>query len=185
MKAIAIPIVLSAFVLCIGCQEQKAPLTDAASREIVDSATYILQRLFDAQNKDFKFDSATIALFKHYHSNDPDIRHIAHGVLYTSVDSMFKQTESSRRFRETVEFFESRPDRYDAVVLSRDAVSITIPSHWKMKVRGRPEYAGTEVLSFLLQKRKGRWMIIQSHVSDPRICEAMAALMPGESDEEK
>lgn len=178
MKTTNFLIIFSSLSLCIACQKQTANLTDEETKAIIDSTTYIAKVLLDAQNKDPKFSPSTVSLFKHYFSHDKDIRHIQHGNLFTSVDSMFARTESNAAFSETIEYIELKPDRYDAVVLSRDAVSITIPNQWKMKVKGRPEYAGKEVLSMLFQKRNGRWLIIQSHISDPNICEAMAALMP-------
>lgn len=185
MKTIKLLIIVLVFALCLACQKQPAPLTDKETQQVIDSTTYIIQTLMDTQSGDPKFGPSTIAIFRHYHANDPDIRHIGHGVLQTSLDSMFNPTEASVIFRETVELFETKPDRFDVVVLSRDAASVTVPTHWKMKVKGVPEYAGTEMLSFILQKRKGRWLIIQSHISDPNICEALATLMPKPDDGKK
>lgn len=170
-------------VLLIACQKKATSLTDNETKEIIDSTTYIIQAILNAQMKDPQLSPLTLSFFKHYFSHDPDVRHIQHGRLFTSVDSMFAPTESNAAFSETIEYIELKPDSYDAVVLSKDAVSITVPNQWKMKVKGRPEYAGKEVLSFLFQKRNGRWLIIQSHISDPNICEAMAALGPSPNEQ--
>ena len=178
MKTFKFPILLFSLALGMACQKQETSLTDKERKEIVDSTSYIIQAILHAQMKDPKLSPSTVSFLKHYFSNTPDVRHIHHGNMYTSVDSMFIPTESSTAFSETIEYIEFKPTSYDAVILSKDAVSITVPNQWKMKVKGRPEYTGKEVLSFIFQRRNGRWLIIQSHISDPDICAAMAALMP-------
>jgi uncharacterized membrane protein YvbJ len=182
MKSVYSIIILSGIMILFSCQKQSNSLTDEESKLIIDSTTQIIQELIDADNKNFKFDSSTIALMKRYYSADPDIRHIGHGLLMTSLNAMIDSMLSYSSFRETVEYFEEKPESIDVVVLSSNAVSITVPCQWKMKVIGLPEYNGKEVMSFILQKRNGRWMIIQSHISDPNICEAMAALLPPKSE---
>jgi uncharacterized membrane protein YvbJ len=182
MKPVYSILLLSGIMALFSCQKQSDSLTAEENKLIIDSTTQIIQKLIDADNKNFKFDSSSIALIKSYYSADPDIRHIGHGRLITSLNAMIDSMAKYSGFRETVEYFEEKPDRMDVVILSSNAVSITVPCEWKMKVIGLPEYNGTEVMSFILQKRDGRWMIIQSHISDPNICEAIAALMPPKSE---
>jgi hypothetical protein len=184
MKAIYPILIVSGLMTLASCQKQSVALTDEERKLIVDSTTQIIKESIDESSKHFKKIDSSITLLRRYNSADPDVRHIGHGVLFTSlnqlIDSML--TEGNVKFKETVEIFEEKPDRIDVQVLSREIVSITVPCQWKMKVIGLREYNGKEVMSFIMQKRKGKWMIVQSHISDPNLCEAIAALTPPNTD---
>jgi len=81
-------------------------------------------------------------------------------------------------FHPLFESLVNTPDAWDMIVLSSDAVAITMPLHSSFKPKGLPEYKAQGVWTGVVQRRSGKWTIIQSHESWVNPEQVMAALMP-------
>lgn len=69
-------------------------------------------------------------------------------------------------------------DAWHMTVLGTDVVAITIPLHFIFKPKGLPEYTAQGVWSGIVQRRGGKWTIIQSHESWLNPEQVMAAFVP-------
>jgi ketosteroid isomerase-like protein len=169
MKTPLFAVTLLAFaIFAFSCQPQPTTLTDTQKAAVADSAKAVVQLMLANANKlDF------VAYFNHY-SADPDSRYIENGSLYPSLEAMKKNYADNLSF----ESLNNTPDTWDMIVLSSDAVVITMPFHFSFKPKGLPEYKAQGVWTGVVQRRSGKWAIIQSHESwiDPE--KVMAALMP-------
>jgi len=170
MKTPLFALTLLAFaILAFSCQPQPTTLTDTQKAAIADSAKTVVQLMLANANKlDF------VAYFNHY-SADPDGRYIENGSLYPSLEAMKKNYADSSPLYESLN---CTPDAWDMIVPSSDAVVITMPFHFSFKPKGLPEYKAQGVWTGVVQRRSGKWAIIQSHESwiDPE--KVMAALLP-------
>lgn len=180
MNAFNSVLVASGLMLLVSCQKESSSLTDEQKKIVVDSTTQVVQKVMESLSRDFKDPKSMASTLNLYFSPDDDARHTSNGLLFASLSALTDsiQSKTLATFRSNIELFEETPDRVDVSVLSKDVAAITVPAHYKVKAKGLPEYNGQEVLSFLMQKRNGRWLVIQSHVSDVDLCKAMAALMP-------
>ena len=91
------------------------------------------------------------------YSNDPDARFIENGVLAPSLDAL------KREYAElgpTLEFLENKVDSETVLVLAEDGAAVTVPVHFRIKAKGRPEYAGQYVWSVIVQRRNGTWQLV-------------------------
>jgi len=156
-------------LLAASCQPQPTAFTEAQKAAIADSAKAVVQLMLTHADKlDF------VAYFNDY-SPDPDARYIENGLLYPSLDAMKKAYAD---FKPLFESLKNKPEAWDMIVLSSDAVVITMPSHFNFKPKGLPEYRGQYVWTGVVQRRNGKWAIIQSHESWLNPEQVMAALMP-------
>jgi hypothetical protein len=170
MKSSYICLAAIAFALLeFSCQNQPAPFTEAQKAAIADSARAVVQAMLANANKlDFT------AYFNDY-SADPNARYIENGLLYPSLDAM------KRLYADLNPIFESlqnTPDVWYPTVLGSDAVAITVPLHFSLKPKGLPEFTAQSVWSGIVQRRGGKWTIIQSHESWVNPEQVMAALTP-------
>ena len=163
---------LSTFSL-FSCKEETNNLSEVQKQTIASSAKDVVQKVFESANKlDYK------ASLEHY-SSDPDTRYIDNGSIYPSLDAM---KDAYNQVGPTMELVENKIQRWDMVVLAKDAVSFTLPIQLKLKAKGLPAYEGQFIWSGIVQKRKGKWMIIQSHESWQNYAEVIAALTPKKAD---
>jgi ketosteroid isomerase-like protein len=168
MKTICSLFIVSSALL-ISCQQKPSPFTEEQKNQVADSARQVVQQIIDNSNKlDFK---AALDLY----SNDPDARFIENGTLFASLDVMRK---TYSEMGPMLELLENKADQWDVLVLSKDAVLVTIPFHFRMKAKGLQEYNGQYLWSGVVQKRGGKWMIVHSHESWLNFAEATAALTP-------
>jgi hypothetical protein len=156
-------------LLGFSCQNQPATFTEAQKAAIADSAKAVVQAMLANANKlDF------VAYFNDY-SADPNAWYIENGSLYPSLDAMKK---SYADLNPIFESLQNTPDAWDMTVLGSDAVAITMPLHFSFKPKGLPEFTAQSVWSGIVQRRGGRWTIIQSHESWLNPEQVMAALTP-------
>ena len=148
---------------------QPATLTDAQKSAIADSTKSVLRAvLTNADKLDF---SAALQ----FNSGDADARFIENGVLFPSLDALKKAYAD---IGPIVESLKNNVDAWDIIVLGPDAVSFTVPSHFSIKTKGRPQYNVQCVWSGVVHRRGGTWKIVQSHESWLNAEQAMAAIMP-------
>jgi len=151
------------------CQSPPTTLTEAQKTVIADSAKAVVQlMLTNADKLDF------VAYFDHY-SADKDARYIENGLLYPSLEAMGK---AYAELSPIIESLKVTADAWDMAVLGSDAVAITMPLHFTFKSKGLPEYEARAVWTGIVQRRSGKWTIIQCHESWLNPQEVMAALMP-------
>jgi hypothetical protein len=167
MKTIC-PLIIVGSVLLISCQQKPAPFTEEQKNKVADSARQVVQYIIDNANK-LDFNTAL-----NVYSTDPDAAFIENGTLYTN-DALHKVYAE---MGPTLELLEQRPDRWDILVLAKDAVIVTIPFQFRAKGKGLAEYNGHYAWSGVVQKRNGKWMLVHSHESWQNFAEAMAALTP-------
>jgi hypothetical protein len=187
MKTVYSMLVASGLILLVSCQKESASLTNEQKKMITDSTTQVVQTVLQDLSKNFKDSQSMVASLNLYFSSDDDVRHTANGLLFTSLKALTDSMQSKTRegFISTIEVFEEKADRFDVLVLSKDAAAITVPAHFKIKAKGLPEYNGQEVLSFVVQKRNGKWLVTQSHVSEYELWKAIAALTPPKTEKSK
>ena len=153
----------------MSCQAPPAGLTQSEKDAAATSAKAVVDALFQKWNQ---LDFAGSLTF---YSADPDARFIENGAAFPSLDAMKQQYAE---LGPTLERLENTVDSQTAVVLAEDAVAVTTPVHFRIKAKGRPEYAGQYVWSGIIQRRNGTWQVIQSHESWLNAEQVMAAILP-------
>jgi hypothetical protein len=148
------------FVLVIfafACQPQPTVLTDAQKAAITDSAKSVAQDV--ARGVQTLNGAAVLARC----SSDPDARYLENGFLYSSYgafkDSLYADYAELSPVSHKI-------DMLDVVVLSADAAAITESFHFTVKTKAGDEVKGQGIASIVVQKREGRWQIIQWHESE-------------------
>jgi hypothetical protein len=140
---------------------------------VADSARAVARRIIDNSNKlDFA------AAFQDY-SADADARYVENGMLYPSLEALKK---AYAELTPGLELVANSVDSWDVQILGAEAASVTLPIHLRIKGKGRPEYAGQYVWSGIVQRRGGRWQLVQSHESWPNAEKVFAAIMPAPGD---
>jgi len=176
MKTIFSALIVCGLTLLISCQQQTTSLTENQKSQIADSARQVVQQVLDLCNK-LHFNSAS-----NFYSTDANARFIENGSIFPSLEAMRTAYE---QLGPAIELLENNVDKWDIVILSQDAVSITTPIHFKIKAKGLSEYNGQYVWSGIIRKENGKWTIFQSHESWLNYAEAMAALTPPATEEKK
>ena len=156
-------------VFGLSCQPQPTTLSEAQKAAIADSAKAVVQLMLSYADK-LEFG----AYFSGY-STDADVRCVENGSLYPSLDSMKR---AYAQMQPMLESGHSAPDAWNITVLGTDAVAITMPYHFSVTPKGLPEYKGQGVWSGIVQRRGGKWTIIQSHESWVNPEQVMAAFVP-------
>src|SRR5688572_16164129 len=154
--------------LTLSCKEKLSDLNEAEKTLIIDSATSVVKKVFDYSNK-LEYKTAL-----QFYSEDADARFVDNGTILTLSDLKTAYDQVGP----TMELVENNVERWDAVILGPEAVVFTLPIQLRLKPKDRPEYRGQFIWSGIVQKRNGKWLIVQSHESWLNYAEAVAALMP-------
>jgi len=153
----------------MSCQNQTKSSEKSTNTLAADSAKFVAQKIWEYTNKlDFK------TVFQYY-SNDSDTRYIENGYLFPSLSAL---KESYIQITPNLEYYEISAKSWDMIELNNDAVLVNIPSHAKIKAKDRPEYEFDYVWSAVIQKRRGKWLVVQSHESWINAPEVAAAFTP-------
>jgi hypothetical protein len=168
MKILSISIFLFGFLIFIQSCQRENELTESAKKEIIDSAKFTVQKVFECSNK-LEFMNGL-----NYYSGDYDAYYTNNGTILSLNDLK----ESYGQIGSSVEILENSIDHWNSTVLSKNTVAFTLPIHLRIKLKGIPEYNGQLVWSGIVQKRNGAWMIIQSHESWLNCAEVTTALSP-------
>lgn len=128
---------------------------EAEKNEIVESAKLTVQKVFECSN-DLKFINGL-----DYYSEDSDSYYTNNGQIF----SLRELRKSYSQIGSLVEILENSIDSWNSTVLSKNTVAFSLPIHLRIKLKGIAEYNGQLVWSGIVQKRNGRWLIIQSHES--------------------
>jgi len=156
-------------VTTVGCQSRSDGLTPAQKEAVAASAKSVVDTVFQKSNQlDF---AGALAVY----SNDPDARYIENGVLVPSLEAL---RQEYAELGPTLELVENRIDSESVLVLGEDVAAVTVPVHFRIKAKGRPEYAGQYVWSGIVQRRNGTWRLVQSHESWLHAEQVMAAISP-------
>ena len=159
---------LAVAVLAFSCQPQSSTLTDSQKAAIADSTKALLRSMLASSDKlDFQ---TALQLY----SAEADARYVENGVIFRSLDAMKK---AYAEFAPILESLQNNVDAWDVMVLGADVVSFTLPIHFSIKAKGRPEYKGQCVWSGVVQRRGGTWKMVQTHESWVNPEQAMAAIM--------
>lgn len=138
------------------CQQKPAELTDAQKTAIADSAKAVVQAGVSSINK-LDLSGAFLA-----YSGDPDAKYVEAGVMSSLADMKKSMVDMSMN----LESLDNVVDEWHTVVLGPDAVAITSPFHFTFKMKGKPApFSAKGVWSGVVQRRAGKWMIVQSHES--------------------
>lgn len=170
MKTLFIGMAIIVFALfAFSCQPQPTTLSQAQKAAIADSAKAVVQMMLSNADKlDF------VSCFNGY-ATDADARFVENGSLHPSLDEMKKSYADMKPMFESLH---NTPDSWDVIVLGSDAVVITMPEHFTFKPKGLPEYKAQGVWSGVIQRRGGKWAIVQSHESWVNPEQVMAAFVP-------
>lgn len=158
--------ILGLAFLTLSCQQKLSDLNEAQKTLIIDSATAVVKKVFEYSNK-LEYKTAL-----KFYSEDADVRFVDNGTILTFADLKTAYDQVGP----TMELVENNVERWDAVILGPEAVSFTLPIQLRLKPKDRPEYKGQFVWSGIVQKRNGKWLIVQSHESWLNYAEAIAAL---------
>ena len=146
------------------------PVTSELTKSVVaDAAKEVLQKVID------HMDQLDVNSALENYSNDPDTRYVENGYLYPSLKAY---GEAYLKLVPTLEYLDQTVDSWDIVVLSDEAAVVTLPMHARIKVKDRPEYQFDFICSSVVQKRNGKWLLINTHESWLNAAEAMAAIGP-------
>lgn len=158
-------------IICIvnqSCQRTEIQLTEIQKKEITESATDVVKKVFEySNNMDFETG------LNHY-SEDPNSYFITDGIIQSLPDLK----KSYKDIGPSVEELHNTIENWNVKVLSSDIVTFTLPVKLKLKLKGIPEFNGQLVWTATLQKQEGQWMIVQSHESWLNCAEVAAALIP-------
>jgi len=168
MKTVSQLLVAAGLIILMSCQQKSTPLSDAQRTQIADSTRQVVQRIVNYANK-LDFTSALS-----FYSTDADARFVENGTILP----LAALREQYEELAQNLDLLENKIDDWNIVVLSADAVSITLPVHFKIKAKGLPEYNGQYIWSGILQKRNEQWKLVQCHESWLNYAEAMDALTP-------
>ena len=151
------------------CQSKTESAASVDKTVVADSAKAIAKRVIDNSNKlDFE------AAFSNY-SSDADARFTENGNTYASLDAM---KAAYKDLMVSLEIVQNEVKSWDVMVIDAEAAMVTLPIHGKLKVKGRDAIEVDYVWSGLIQKRNGKWLVVQSHESWVNADKAMAALFP-------
>ena len=163
----ALALVIS--LLVISCQSKTKSAATIDKTAVADSAKAVAQRIIDNSNKlDFE------AAFNNY-SADADARYTENGTTYPSLAAM---KDAYKELMLSFEILQNSVKSWDVMVLDGEAAMVTLPIHAKLKVKDRDAIEIDYVWSALVQKRNGRWLVVQTHESWVNADKAMAALFP-------
>ena len=169
MKEFLVLILLVGIMFFVeSCQNKKLELTDLEKSSIIDSAKVTVQKVFDASNN-LKFLDGL-----NYYSGDSDTYYSSNGTVLT----LEELKDSYRQISSSIEVMKNTIERWNATILSHNTVAFTLPVQMKIKLIGISEYSGQLIWTGIVQKRNGKWQIIQSHESWLNCAEAMSALTP-------
>lgn len=155
--------------LLAACAPASGELSDAERAAVIDTARAVAERVFAASNRlDF-----TAALQEY--SPDADARFVENGSLFPTLDSM---RAAYAAFSPMLDSLQNRIERWDILVLGRDAALLTLPVSLRIKAKDLPAYSGSYVWTALVQRRSGAWKVVSSHESWLNAAEVIAALTP-------
>jgi ketosteroid isomerase-like protein len=158
MKTSLSSIVFLAFlIIAFACQPQPSVLTDTQKAAIADSAKAVAQEV--ARGVQALNGAAVLARC----SSDPDARFLENGFLYASYGAFRDTLYADYATLSPVSY---QIDALDVVVLDADAAATTESFHFTVKTKAGEEVKGQGIASFVVQKRQGRWQIIQWHESE-------------------
>lgn len=164
----SISILFLSILTITSCQKQEKDLTATEKQEITDSAKVTVEKVFECSNR-LEFMKGL-----DYYSDENDAYYTNNGTIV----SLKELKESYSQIGSSVEILHNKIDSWKETVLSKDAVAFTLPIHLKLKLKGLPEYNGQLVWTGIVQKKKDKWMIVQSHESWLNCVEVTAALTP-------
>ena len=147
-----------------------APLTESQQAEVARAARAVAERVLVESNKiDFR------AALRDY-SPDADARYVENGVVFPSLAALQKEYDA---LGPALEVLENTADAWSVTVLGPDAAVVTVPIHLRIKMKGGVELRNHPyVWSAVVQRRAGRWLLVQTHESHVRYDELVTALTP-------
>jgi hypothetical protein len=158
MKTSLSSLVFLAFlIIAFACQPQPSVLTDSQKATIADSAKAVAQEV--ARGIQALNGAAVLARC----SSDPDARFLENGFLYASYGAFRDSLLADYATLTPVSY---QIDALDVVVLDADAAAITESFHFTVKTKAGEEVKGQGIATIVVQKRQGRWQIIQWHESE-------------------
>jgi SnoaL-like domain len=157
-------------VFVVGCQTKQTSSSEAQKNAAIDSAKTVAQKVLAySDSLDFK---TALKFF----TDDSDGRFVENGYLYPSLQAV---KDSYNQIAPTIQRLHTMVDNWSGVLaLDDSAVLLTLPLHFTIQAKGRPEYKGQYVMSLVVQKRHGRWTVIQTHESWLNYAKAIAAITP-------
>lgn len=150
------------------CQEPENQLTEAQTKEIINSATEVVKKVFEYSNN-MDFETGL-----NYYSGSSNSYFITDGQMHSLADLK----KAYKNIGPSVEELHNTIESWNVQVLTPDVVTCTLPVKLKLKLKGIPEFKGQLVWTATLQKQEDQWMIVQSHESWLNCAEVAAALNP-------
>ena len=155
--------------LTISCESKTKSAATVDKTVVADSAKAVAQRVIDNSNK-LDFESA----FRNF-SEDADARFTENGITYSSLAAM---KDAYKGLMQSFEIIQNNVKSWDVMVVDSEAALVTLPIHAKLKVKDRDAIEVDYVWSGLIQKRNGKWLVVQSHESWVNADKATEALFP-------
>lgn len=149
-------VLLLALGLPLACQSKPVVLSEAGRAAIADSVRAVVDNVFVSAAR---LDAA--GLTRDF-STDPDARRAENGVLYLSVEQYRQMADSLYRL---VSSLTPKRQQVHVVVLGPDAAAVTVPFTFTFRSKRGRTGGGDAVWSAVVQRRGGRWQVIQSHES--------------------
>ena len=154
------------------CQTPTTPLTSAQIQAITDSASEVVNNVFEYSNN-LDFESG----FKYYSASST-----AYFIVDGQMNSLSDLKKAYREVGPAVEALENTIESWNVQVLAADIVTFTLPVQLKLKLKGLPEFTGNLVWTATLKYDDHQWMIVQSHESWLNCAEVAAALTPAKEE---
>ena len=150
-------VLLGLVILGYGCQPQPSVLTDSQKAAVADSAKAVAHEVA----RGVQTLNATAVLARC--SSDPDARFLENGFLYSSYAAFRDTLHADYATLSPVSY---QIDGMDVVVLDADAAAVTEWFHFAVQTKAGEEVKGQGIASMVVQKRQGRWQVIQWHESE-------------------
>jgi ketosteroid isomerase-like protein len=96
------------------------------------------------------------------YSSDADTRYVENGVTYKNLAALKKANKDLTGRLEAVKI---APDAIDVIVLGSDVAVVSAPIRVSITPNDRKAFTTTGVWSGVIQRRDGRWLVVQSHES--------------------
>ena len=147
---------LLVLVSLAACDSPPPEMTEADRTAIADSAKTVVQGVFaNVNNRNLE---GAFAVY----STDADTRFVENGTTKT----LAALKKDNVRFLAKAEAVKFTPTSMDVVVFGPDAALVSSNTKVAFTPNGRKPFYTTGAMSFVVQRRDGKWQVVQSHESE-------------------
>lgn len=134
---------------------QATELSKSEQTQIIKASSSVVKGIFEAANRKRFLDGLD------YYVDGENAFYVSDG----KINSLNDLRESYKAIGPSVDVIHNEILAWNAIVLSSELVSFTLPVALTLKLKNTPEYTGKIIWSAVLQKQGEQWLVVQSHES--------------------